>query len=115
MVKAAGVQKTPAALTKRCKLPQKHMVVNSCELAQYRIGKWASYEIAKPVISATDTAGEPLPSTIEEGTPFRITATSTDDFVSFELYDNGEKVANAVYENEHLPFQTLQQANIHTL
>lgn len=63
------------------------------------IGKWASYEIAKPVIFATDTAGEPLPSTIEEGTPFRITATSTDDFVSFELYDNGEKVANAVYEN----------------
>lgn len=63
------------------------------------IGKWASYEIAKPVISATDTAGEPLPSTIEEGTPFKITATSTDDFVSFELYDNGEKVANAVYEN----------------
>lgn len=52
--------------------------------------------VEAPAITATDSTGEEIPATVEEGTEIIITATSDGDVDTYKLFDNGEFVT----ENE---------------
>lgn len=73
-----------------------------------QIQQYPDYDLViAPSITATDEMGHELPATVEEGTEIVITATTDGEVDTYQLFDNGELIA----ENETGVF-TINDADI---